>query len=57
MKTNAPRVFTWLIALVLGLGGIVGHFTNEIKFLDANDFWLLLAGFVLLILGTSIKGL
>lgn len=57
MKTNAPRTITWLIALVLGLGGIIGHFSNGVKFLDANAFLLLLAGFVVLLLGTAFKGL
>lgn len=57
MKTNAPRVGTWIIALLLGLGGIIGHFSDAVKFLSTNDFWLILAGFVVLLLGTAFKGL
>ncbi|MDX1943212.1 MAG: hypothetical protein SFU99_21790 [Saprospiraceae bacterium] len=57
MKTNAPKVITWVIGLLLGLGGILGEFAMKSGFLTENAFWLLAAGFVVLLLGSSIKGL
>ncbi|HMN91163.1 MAG TPA: hypothetical protein PKD70_09660 [Saprospiraceae bacterium] len=57
MKTNAPRVITWVIALVLGLSGIIGQLAIKTGFLAENAFWLVAAGFVILLLGSSIKGL
>ncbi len=57
MKTNAPRTVTWLIGLLLGLAGIVGELATKSGFLAENAFWLVAAAFVVLLLGTTIKGL
>ncbi len=57
MRTNAPRVITWVIALILGAAGIVGELVTKTGFLAENAFWLLTAAFVLLLLGSSLKGL
>lgn len=57
MKTNAPRFITWLIAFLLGLGGILGHYDIVSGFLAANAFMLLMVGFVILALSTLVKGL
>ncbi len=57
MKTNAPRFITWLIAFLLGLGGILGHYGIVTGFLAANAFMLLMIGFAILVLGTLFKGL
>ncbi len=57
MRTNAPRVITWVIALILGVAGIVGELVTKTGFLAENAFWLLTAAFVLLLLGSSLKGL
>ncbi|ERM80990.1 hypothetical protein P872_11935 [Rhodonellum psychrophilum GCM71 = DSM 17998] len=56
MKASAPSKFVWIIGLILGIAGIIGHFTS-IDFITANSFNLLLAGFILLALGTSFKGI
>jgi len=56
MKASAPTKFVWIIGLILGILGIIGHFTS-IDFITPNSFYLVLAGFVLLALGTSFKGL
>ncbi|MDO4566728.1 MAG: hypothetical protein Q4B42_05295 [Oscillospiraceae bacterium] len=53
---NAPKKLTWLIALILGVLGIVGSFT-AIPFVSAYAFWFLAAGFALLALGCLFKGL
>ena len=56
MKTNAPKQITWLIAIIVGLLGIIGHFV-AIPFVTENQFWLVSAGFVILALGTMLKDL
>jgi hypothetical protein len=51
---SAPSRFVWIIGLILGIIGIIGHFVT-VDFLTANNYWFLLAGFVLLALGTTFK--
>lgn len=55
MKPSAPQKITWIIGLICGILGILGHFT-QIEFLTEYSFTLLLVGFVALALGTSLKG-
>lgn len=54
MKPSAPKKTLWIVALILGILGIVGHFVH-IEFISQYNFQLLLAGFVLLALGTTLK--
>ncbi len=58
MKLNlsAPKQITWWVALILAVLGVIGYFVS-IPFLSAADFWLVLLGFVLLLLGTLLEGL
>ena len=56
MKTNAPRKLTVLIAIILGILALVGYFV-AIPFITAYVFWILLAGFVVLLAGSIFKGL
>lgn len=53
---NAPRKFTWLIAVILGALGIAGRFVS-IPVVSGYTFWLVAAAFVLLALASLIKGL
>ena len=62
MKLNAPKQMTWLIAVIIGVLGILlsfGIFNDVpvIKELARYSFWLVTAGFGLLTLGTFLKGL
>lgn len=54
MKPSAPKKLIWIIALVLGILGIVGHFA-QVQYLTQYNFELLIGGFVLLALGTTLK--
>lgn len=54
MKLNPPKTITWIIAVVAGLLGIIGHLGG---FLGGFAFWLVVIGFVLLALATYVKGL
>ena len=51
---SAPKQITWIIGLVCGIAGIIGHYTN-IKFLTENNYILLLVGFVVLAIGTTFR--
>ncbi|MCI0496178.1 hypothetical protein L0Z72_14320 [candidate division KSB1 bacterium] len=58
MRMNAPKVLTWLISVILGVGGILLKLdVINIVALDKFDFWLVAGGFVLLALGNIFKGL
>ena len=53
---NAPTKNVFLIATVLGFLGIIGHFVS-IPFVSVWAFWLLVAGFVLLVVASLVKGI
>ncbi|MBF0589862.1 MAG: hypothetical protein HQL53_12115 [Magnetococcales bacterium] len=53
---NAPTKNVFLIAVVLGVLGIVGHFV-AIPIVTPWAFWLLVAGFVLLVVASLVKGI
>ncbi len=56
MRTNAPKSIVWLIAVIIGVLGILGALIS-IPVVSANAFWLVTVGFVILTLSTVIKGL
>ena len=56
MKPSAPSVVVWIIGLILGILGIIGHFFS-VDILTTYNYWLLLVGFALLALGTTFKGI
>jgi uncharacterized membrane protein HdeD (DUF308 family) len=56
MKLSAPQKFTWWIALIVGVLGIIAHLVT-VPVLSGIAFWLVAAAFVLLILATYLKGL
>lgn len=55
MTPSAPKQITWIVGILLGILGIIGHFT-QVQFLTEHSFNLLMAGFIILVLGTSLKG-
>ena len=57
MKLNAPKQLTWLIAIILGVLGLITLFVPALAFFAAQAFWLVFAGLVLLALGCFLKGL
>ncbi len=56
LKVQAPKVLTWAIALLLVILGVVAQLF-KIDLLQPYGFWLVLIGYVVLLLGTLIKGL
>ncbi len=53
MRLSAPTKIVWYISLILGLAGIVLHFMNV---LPAYNLWMVFVAWILLILGTLLKG-
>lgn len=56
MKLNAPKVIVWVIALVLGVLGIIAALVT-IPVLSSVSFWLVAIAWLLLILATYLKGM
>ncbi|MDZ7262861.1 MAG: hypothetical protein ONB05_12250 [candidate division KSB1 bacterium] len=58
MKMSAPKVLTWLIAVIVGVVGILLKLgLIKIALISGFAFWLVVIGFGLLVLGTLFKGL
>ncbi len=55
-RTKQPHHFTWLIALALAILGVAGTRVH-IDHVSPHAIWVILAGYVLLALGTMIDGL
>ena len=55
-KLSAPKVITWWIAVILGVLGLLGHL-GTLGGLSVYAFWLVAAGFVVLVLATFLKDL
>jgi hypothetical protein len=56
MRLSAPNQTIWVIAVVLGVLGIVANL-GVVPPLAAYAFWLVTIGFVLLVLATLLKGM
>lgn len=56
MTLSAPKQIIWVIAVILGVLGILSKFV-EISFVTANGFWFVSAAFALLAIATLVKGL
>lgn len=56
MRMNPPTVAVFWICIVLAIVAVVSH-RYEIPVLSRFSFWILLAAFVLLALGTMLPGL
>ncbi|MEO7264098.1 MAG: hypothetical protein ABIW38_04250 [Ferruginibacter sp.] len=54
MKLSAPTQILWVIAVILGSFGIIGHLT-QVTYLTQYQFVLVAFGFILLVIGTLFK--
>ncbi|HRN69302.1 MAG TPA: hypothetical protein PK205_12690 [Promineifilum sp.] len=57
MTLSSPKMITWVIALVLGVIGILANLVSLPIVSAGFGFWLLVIGFVLLAAGSVVKGL
>ena len=51
---SSPKKITWIIGLVCGISGIIGHF-YRVQILSEYNYTLLLVGFLVLLVGTTFK--
>lgn len=56
MKLNAPKQVVWIIAVVVGVLGILASVV-PITALVGYSFWMVAIGFLLLALSTAVKGM
>jgi hypothetical protein len=57
MKLSAPRQITWIIALILGIVGILAQLTSLPVITATIGFWLLAVAWVLLLIAAVTRGL
>jgi len=57
MKLSAPKQITWIIAVILGVLGVIGGLVETLPILGEYGGWLVFAGFALLALATLLDGL
>mgnify|MGYP001166956294 CR=1 FL=1 len=55
MKLSAPTQPLFVVSLVLAGLGLLGRFA-VIQVISPNAYWLLLAGYVVLLVGVVLKG-
>lgn len=56
MRTSAPKVITWWIALILGVLGLLGY-SGNMAALSPYSFWLVMVGLALMLVATLIRNL
>ena len=56
LKLSAPSQIVWIIAVILGIVGILGAL-GIITALAAYAFWLVVAGWALLLIATIMRGM
>lgn len=52
---SAPNKILWVVGLICGILGIIGHYTH-VPIITEHNYILLLVGFVALAIGTTFKG-
>ena len=55
MRLNAPKKWVWWLSVLLAVVSVVGYFVF-IPFVTVYGFWILGVGWLLLFLGTLLKG-
>lgn len=53
---SAPSKIIWILSLITGIMGIIGHYF-QVDILSEYNYVLLLIGFILLAVGTTFKGI
>lgn len=51
---SAPNQVIWVLALIIGFLGILGHYTR-VDILSKYNYEMLLIGFILLVIGTAYR--
>ncbi|MEX0986223.1 MAG: hypothetical protein WD052_02015 [Bacteroidales bacterium] len=53
---SSPMKITWIIGLIAGGLGIIGHYT-DVQVLSEHNYILLLIGFLVLVAGTTFRNI
>jgi hypothetical protein len=53
-RPYSPKRITWIIGLITGIAGIIGHYSH-VEFLTEHNYILLLIGFLALLAGTTFR--
>jgi membrane protein YdbS with pleckstrin-like domain len=56
MKLTPPKQFTFWLSAILFLIGLIGYVFN-VDLMSVNPFWLVVAGYAVLVLGNILSGL
>ena len=56
MKLNAPKKITWMISLIIAIIAAVAHWLFDLGFLTQYSFLFLFIAYLILWLGTFLKG-
>ena len=56
MKLNAPKQITWWISLIIAIIAVLAHWIVAIGFLTPYSFLVLFIAYIILWLGTFVKG-
>jgi len=57
MKFSAPKQITWIIALILGVVGILANLASIPVITPVIGLWLVVVGWLLLVIATITHGL
>jgi len=57
MRLSPPRQITWIIALILGVVGILANLTTIPVVTAAIGFWLVVVAWALLLIASITRGL
>ncbi len=61
MRLNPPSIFIFLISLVLAILALVSKFgpigINVPRYLPHQEYWLAIAAYLVLMVGTLVRGL
>ena len=55
MRLNAPTQVAWIIALILGIVGVLATLTTIPVITPVLGFWLVVAGWALLLIATVLR--
>ncbi len=56
LRLSKPKQVVWVVSLILGLLGLVGYL-GVVPAFAAFSFWLMSVAWVLLLIGTAVRGM
>ena len=59
MRLNAPTKTTFVVALIIAIVGVLGKIVGiiaPVEFLEDYSLWAVVAGYIILMLGNTLKG-